>query len=108
MRRRGYFNKERDMSDSDIAKRIAGLSREQWTKLSQQLKQHKASAQGAPPSIRRQSRESRVFPVSFAQQRLWILDQFEPNSSLYNIPEVFRIQGRLSPEVVRQVLEAIM
>ena len=96
------------MSDSDIAKRFAGLSREQRAALFQQLKEKKAGAQAGPPSIRRQSRESRVFPVSFAQQRLWVLDQFEPNNSLYNIPELFWVRGPLDPEVLRRALEAIV
>ena len=34
-----------------------------------------------------------LFP--FAQQRLWFLDQYEPNSSLYNIPSALRLRGSL-------------
>ena len=34
-------------------------------------------------------------PLSFAQQRLWFLDQWEPGSSFYNVPIAFRISGLL-------------
>ncbi|HID54502.1 MAG TPA: amino acid adenylation domain-containing protein, partial [Anaerolineae bacterium] len=49
-----------------------------------------------------------VFPVSFAQQRLWFLDQFEPNSPYYNIPVAVRLHGRLQPAILENVLNEIV
>src|SRR5262245_14941912 len=47
----------------------------------------------APP-ITRISRD-RPLPLSFAQQRLWFLDQLSPGQSYYNVPAALRLSGRL-------------
>jgi surfactin family lipopeptide synthetase A len=47
-------------------------------------------------------------PLSFAQQRLWFLDQLEPNSANYHIPTVVRLQGELNITVLQQSLDAIV
>ncbi|NRD47314.1 non-ribosomal peptide synthetase/type I polyketide synthase, partial [Corallococcus exiguus] len=36
-----------------------------------------------------------ALPLSFAQQRLWLIEQIEPGGTAYNIPTVLRIRGRL-------------
>ncbi|HSF43791.1 MAG TPA: non-ribosomal peptide synthase/polyketide synthase [Thermoanaerobaculia bacterium] len=46
-------------------------------------------------------------PLSFAQQRLWFLDQLEPGSPLYNIPVALRIEGPLRSEVLALCLGEI-
>ncbi|TCP59315.1 amino acid adenylation domain-containing protein [Tumebacillus sp. BK434] len=47
-----------------------------------------------------QREEVYVFPASFAQQRMWVLDQLMPGSSAYNIPFAVRMQGQIDAEVV--------
>jgi non-ribosomal peptide synthetase component F len=52
--------------------------------------------------------ENDVFPASFAQQRLWFLDQLEPGSPFYNIPQAISIQGNLNVEALRLTFEEIV
>ena len=47
-------------------------------------------------------------PLSFAQQRLWFIDQLEPGSSLYNMPVVLRVEGPLDSGVLALTLGEIV
>jgi amino acid adenylation domain-containing protein len=60
----------------------------------------------APPILPRT--ENAVLPLSFAQQRLWFLDQFEPNSALYNIPLALRLAGTLNQVALEQSFQEII
>jgi amino acid adenylation domain-containing protein/FkbH-like protein len=53
-------------------------------------------------------RHSNQAPLSFAQERLWFLDQLEPNSSLYTMPLAFRLVGPLRPAALEQALGQIV
>ena len=44
------------------------------------------------------------FPTSFAQQRLWFLDQLEPGNPFYNLPGALRLEGDLCVTALRQTL----
>lgn len=50
------------------------------------------------------TKEAFIFPVSYAQQRLWFLDQLEPGNPALNISAVIRLQGQLQTAVLRQAL----
>ncbi|MFS0516454.1 condensation domain-containing protein [Nostoc sp. UIC 10607] len=47
-------------------------------------------------------------PLSFAQQRLWFIDQLEPGSSLYNDTIAVRLTGRLNIAALAQSLNEIV
>ncbi|MEO1432874.1 MAG: amino acid adenylation domain-containing protein [Cyanobacteria bacterium J06633_8] len=47
-------------------------------------------------------------PLSFAQQRLWFLEQLQPGSSTYHIPTAVRLTGSLNVEVLQQVINTII
>jgi amino acid adenylation domain-containing protein len=46
-------------------------------------------------------------PLSFAQQRLWLLDRLSPQSSLYNVAHVLRLQGVLDAAALRSAFDAL-
>ena len=47
-------------------------------------------------------------PMSFNQERLWLLDQLRPNSSAYNIPFAFRIVGDLKVGILEKSLQTLL
>ncbi|HYO51945.1 non-ribosomal peptide synthetase, partial [Archangium sp.] len=47
-------------------------------------------------------------PLSFAQERLWFLEQMEPGSALFNVPLALRIKGRLDAEALEKSLQEII
>nr|UBH04475.1 NosC [Desmonostoc muscorum CCALA 125] len=55
-----------------------------------------------------QRAENAEIPLSYAQQRLWFLDQFEPNSASYNIPLALRLVGTLNQFALEQSLHEII
>jgi hypothetical protein len=50
----------------------------------------------------------RDLPLSFAQQRLWFLNQFEPDSPFYNMVRAVRLTGMFEAAALRQALEALV
>ncbi|BAY78055.1 amino acid adenylation domain-containing protein [Nostoc linckia NIES-25] len=54
------------------------------------------------------SEEVFIFPPSFAQQRLWFLDQLIPGNSIYNVPTVIRLTGSLNLAALEQTFNEIV
>lgn len=69
------------------------------------LKRHRSLA---PEKIQQVSRGEKAFPLSFAQQRLWFLDQLETQSATYNISVALRLSGPLDPLALEAAFNEIV
>ncbi|MEU7765421.1 amino acid adenylation domain-containing protein [Nocardia sp. NPDC049190] len=75
------------------ASTVAGLA----VKLEQSAGERKRAALAA------RTRPDRI-PLSFAQQRMWFLNQFDTSVSVYHIPAVIRLMGDLDVGALRQAV----
>ncbi|NEO86255.1 MAG: amino acid adenylation domain-containing protein [Spirulina sp. SIO3F2] len=71
------------------------------------LRQAQSSNQSQLPPIEPIDRKG-TLPLSFAQQRFWFLQQFEPESTANNMPVVVRFKGNLDLDILHQSLKAVM
>jgi hypothetical protein len=53
------------------------------------------------------SHKAYVFPASFAQRRLWFLDQFTPGDPTYNVPGDVEIEGPLDVDALERSLQEV-
>ncbi|WP_164021876.1 non-ribosomal peptide synthetase, partial [Pyxidicoccus trucidator] len=59
------------------------------------------------PALRPASRDG-VLPLSFAQQRLWFLDQLQPGSPSYNMPTALRLDGMLDVPALERAFSELL
>ena len=65
-----------------------------------------AGSPSAPP-LTRVPRDTDL-PLSFAQQRLWFIDQLAPNSALYNIVAPVHLRGALNVAALQMALDMMV
>jgi amino acid adenylation domain-containing protein/non-ribosomal peptide synthase protein (TIGR01720 family) len=113
-----YLRKDIDPKAADRWKKFhsednpAGLSQFGWD-VANSLGYPVPVTKVHPRSVESANRIQRVprdgdLPLSFAQQRLWFLDQWEPGSPYYNVPAAVRINGRLNPAAMTETFNTII
>ncbi|HEY0734368.1 MAG TPA: amino acid adenylation domain-containing protein, partial [Herpetosiphonaceae bacterium] len=75
--------------------------------LAEQIERGRREAAGLESPLLPVPRD-RDLPLSFAQQRLWFLDQLEPNNPFYNVPAAVRLAGALDVGALQQSLNALV
>ena len=87
----------RSIFDAPTAEGLAGLIEEAM---------RRGRKDEAPPLVRVERGERT--PLSFAQQRLWFIDQLEPGNAAYNIPGAVRLEGSLNLESLEHSINEIV
>jgi hypothetical protein len=88
-----------------LSERLAALSPEERAALAATMRrrQAEARARGIPRAAR-----TGPAPLSFAQQRIWFLEQWEPGGFTHNGARAYRLRGRVDAAVLERALELIV
>jgi len=88
-----------------LSERLKKLSPAKRMLLMKAMREEAAQAEGA--AVARRARQG-PSPLSFAQQRLWFLNEFAPGGAVYNLPAGVRLKGRLRVDVLERTLSEIV
>jgi amino acid adenylation domain-containing protein len=72
------------------------------------LGRRKASAKDSLTAIQPRKTQSEHCELSFAQNRLWLVEHLNPMPGNYNISRVYRIRGALNPAAIQAALDALV
>ena len=89
-----------------IIDRVSNLSPEKQQLFTLLLKEKNKGFSRLP--LLPQGRETNVFPLSFAQQRLWFLDQLDPGSPVYLMSATVRFSGPLDIKLLKLSLDEVV
>ncbi|WP_098024648.1 non-ribosomal peptide synthetase/MFS transporter [Streptomyces sp. st115] len=99
----GSDSRERSSAARPGGRSAAPLSDAKRALLAQRLRGRARPAQAVP-----RRPEGTVPPLSFAQERLWFMEQFAPGTAAYNIPVARRLRGPLDRPALQRALDAVV
>jgi amino acid adenylation domain-containing protein len=94
------------VSTTDLHERLKKLSPSKRAILLEALREQAVKSEQSN-SIPKTAHDGRA-PISFAQQRLWLINQLEPNSPAYNVAAALRLSGSLDLPALRDSLNEII
>jgi amino acid adenylation domain-containing protein len=95
-----------DMETTDRSERLQNLSAAKRALLLKAMREEQARAE--PQRVIRRRTQAGPCPVSFAQQRLWFLDQLDPGTPAFNISTTLRLSGKLNVAALLQSLDEVV
>ena len=77
--------------------------------LAERLERVRVEARGGPPPpVLEPVARDTPLPLSFSQERQWLLERLEPGSSAFNIASAFRLDGPLEPTALSAALAELV
>jgi len=92
------------VSQDGLAARLERLSEKERAQLAKRLAERRAASEG---SIPRRAPGAPV-PMSFAQWRLWFLEQLRPGTNAWNTPVAAEIDGKLDVGALQRSLQFLV
>ncbi|HYH80778.1 MAG TPA: condensation domain-containing protein, partial [Longimicrobium sp.] len=92
---------------TDVASRLSALSDEKRKLLEARLRMARQGAAAAGPELRPRERPDGTAPLSFAQQRLWLIDRMNPGAATWNVVFPLRLRGALDVPALERALNAL-
>jgi alpha-ketoglutarate-dependent taurine dioxygenase len=91
---------------SDLKQRIAAMSLDRRALLERRLLQARSPHRNQPTIPRRKTSDTAW--LSFGQQQMWFLEQLNPSTCTYNIPDAMEVSGPLGGDALERALQAIV
>src|SRR6476659_5950879 len=90
----------------ELTKRLETLAPAKRALLERRLAAARSESSPTPQTAKATRREPAR--ASFAQERLWFIQQLEPHSVAYNVPRAIRIRGNLNAQVLERSLNEVI
>lgn len=95
-------------SPAELQDRLAGMSPERRALLERLLIERRREAAGRKPTELPRRTGPGPWPLSHAQELMWLLDQLSPGGNAYNSPDATRLVGPLNVGALRRALDLLV